>query len=70
MTSYNSNERRKCCICGKPFDGFGNNPAPVKNSGRCCDKCNNQTVLPARMGQIKAKWFLGQESSPTAIIIN
>lgn len=22
-------DKKTCCICGKPFDGYGNNPAPV-----------------------------------------
>lgn len=38
----------KCTICGKPFYGFGNNPVPVKNTGRCCDDCNSSIVVPAR----------------------
>ena len=31
-----------CCICGDDFDGFGNNPAPYKESGKCCDACNKK----------------------------
>ena len=38
----------KCVICGEPFYGFGNDPAPVKNTGRCCDDCNSSIVVPAR----------------------
>ena len=35
---------------GKPFVcGLGNNPMPVKNVGRCCDKCNTTVVIPARL---------------------
>ena len=30
----------KCCICGKYFEGYGNNPWPVKEKGRCCDDCD------------------------------
>lgn len=41
---------KKCCICGNPIDNeFGNNPYPVKENGRCCDKCNYKYVIPARM---------------------
>lgn len=40
---------KKCCICGKPFEGFGNNPEPIKSSGRCCDECNENVVLPERL---------------------
>ena len=24
-----------CCICGKKAEGFGNNPQPIKDKGRC-----------------------------------
>ena len=37
-----------CSICGKEFEGYGNNAYPV-NSGRCCDKCNTSIVVPRRM---------------------
>jgi len=39
---------KKCCFCKKPITDYGNNPAPVKESGRCCDKCNRNIVIPAR----------------------
>ncbi len=38
-----------CCICGEEFEGYGNNPAPVKESGKCCDACNRKFVIPARL---------------------
>ena len=38
-----------CCICGKKFIGYGNNPEPVKSEGRCCDNCNFSQVIPARI---------------------
>ena len=53
----------KCSICSEeikgqvvtdkdgnqsvPYEG-GNNAEPV-NSGRCCDKCNMEVVIPARL---------------------
>lgn len=37
-----------CCICGKEFEGYGNNPAPIKGD-RCCDDCNKSVVIPARL---------------------
>jgi hypothetical protein len=40
--------KQKCCICGKPFTGYGNNPAPIAHKGRCCDSCNEQMVIPSR----------------------
>ena len=42
-----------CCICGKRFKGYGNNPDPVKEEGRCCDECNIKVVIPAREEQIR-----------------
>lgn len=43
-------ETHICCICGKPFKGFGNNPYPlVKEQGaRCCNECNMK-VIAARI---------------------
>ena len=49
----------KCCICDMPIiaitDGLGkviwdqgNNAEPIK-SGRWCDVCNEQEVVPARI---------------------
>ena len=38
-----------CCICGKKFEGYGNNPSPVKEEGECCDNCNLEQVIPARL---------------------
>lgn len=42
-------EAKKCCICGKPLNGRGNNPWPyIKDeNARCCDECNKK-VLDAR----------------------
>lgn len=40
---------KKCCICGGTFLGYGNNPAPVKTEGVCCDYCNARVVIPTRI---------------------
>jgi hypothetical protein len=29
---------------------MGNNPEPVSSVGRCCDACNWNEVIPARIG--------------------
>ena len=41
----------KCCICGKEFVGYGNNPWPVvkDENARCCNGCNNEKVIAARI---------------------
>lgn len=49
LTSNCNEERYKCCICGGIFEGFGNNPSPYKNEGRCCDDCNLRFVIPCRI---------------------
>ena len=43
---------KECCICGKPFNETGHNPAPVKERGACCDKCNYEVVIPERLRKI------------------
>jgi len=46
----------KCCICGREFSDFGNNPWPVCIKGLCCDICNADIVLPARMAQMQNRY--------------
>lgn len=41
-----------CCICGKEFEGFGNDPYPVKQTGRCCNDCNTMYVVEARLDKL------------------
>lgn len=42
-----------CCLCGKECENeYGNNPEPLmRNSDttRCCNECNNNMVIPARL---------------------
>lgn len=42
---------KKCIICGKQIVGYGNNPEPVRRwfDGPCCDECNREKVIPARL---------------------
>lgn len=44
-------EIHKCSICGKQYEGFGNNAQPI-NDGRCCDECNKNVVIPRRLTDI------------------
>ena len=44
-------KKYKCVLCGKTFYGYGNNPAPLKKKGRCCDFCNSD-VIKARISEI------------------
>jgi hypothetical protein len=49
-----------CCLCGKPCEpwhaeptGYGNNPDPLGFEGdRCCNDCNTEFVIPARIRTI------------------
>lgn len=45
-------QKHRCCICGKEFEGRRNNPSPVKDHGVCCDSCN-WTVIFARLDAAK-----------------
>ena len=45
----NDYEEFICCICGKEIIGWGNNPTPIKEEGRCCDSCNFKDVIPERL---------------------
>ena len=47
-------EKKVCVICGKEYDGYGNNAQPVKD-GKCCDKCNLEVVIPARIKKMGIK---------------
>jgi hypothetical protein len=40
----------KCCLCNEEFEGMGNNALPIMD-GRCCDNCNLQKVISARLQQ-------------------
>jgi|TARA_R100000458_G_scaffold56922_1_gene62400 hypothetical protein len=39
-----------CVLCGDGIEDMGNNPEPVSSVGRCCDSCNWNEVIPARLG--------------------
>ena len=40
-----------CSICGQHIEGCSNSSEPL-NGGRCCDKCNIEVVVPARIKAI------------------
>ena len=50
-------EEHICCICGKEFKGYGNNPYPVnkEEGARCCDECNDKVVIPARIEALNSR---------------
>ncbi len=38
-----------CPICGKTYEGYGNNPEPLNIEGRVCDQCNMDVIIPVRL---------------------
>ena len=52
-----------CCLCkGLLSNKWGNNPAPLRKRGKCCDKCNADKVIPTRMGCIDGNARFGGKS--------
>ena len=57
-------DKKVCCICGKEFTGYGNNPSPLKDKdGKdypegsvCCKECDSEIVVPARITFIIDSW--------------
>lgn len=52
---YDEMPKFTCCICGSHCNGYGNNPYPVvkDETARCCDTCNSEAVIPARLINLK-----------------
>ena len=48
-------DKETCVLCGKHIDGYGNNPAPLADEGKCCDECNKTKVIPARIKALRDK---------------
>tara|TARA_R110002049_G_scaffold203080_1_gene373658 strand:+ start:13 stop:438 length:426 start_codon:yes stop_codon:yes gene_type:complete len=46
---YELKAEKDCILCDKKIIGYGNNASPVK-TGRCCDTCNIEVVIPTRLG--------------------
>lgn len=55
---------KRCVICGKEFSAYGNDPWPLKENGKCCDKCDFEFVVPIRILQLsnpeKAKQIIAE----------
>ena len=46
------NTYKICTLCGTEFKEFGNNAMPIKE-GICCDWCDENKVIPARIKEIE-----------------
>ena len=46
-------KQNTCVLCNGWIEGIfdSNNPWPLNETGRCCGRCNNTKVLPARIAQ-------------------
>lgn len=43
-----------CSLCGGQYIRWGNNPDPLLPfEKRCCDECNNNKVIPARLARVR-----------------
>lgn len=52
----NGEKAWKCDICGKVFHGgYSNDPYPILSDidAECCDECNINIVIPARIKAFK-----------------
>lgn len=48
------NLEKTCVLCGNKIFGYGNNASPIAD-GTCCDLCNMEKVIPARLNQFRSK---------------
>tara|TARA_R100001460_G_scaffold75380_1_gene116508 strand:+ start:568 stop:813 length:246 start_codon:yes stop_codon:yes gene_type:complete len=44
LSSSADREEHDCVLCGIKFRGYGHNPEPLAEKGRCCDSCNDDVV--------------------------
>jgi hypothetical protein len=59
-------EEEKCVLCDSILETFGNNPAPLAESGKCCDNCNETKVKSARIAWIANTVGLDEEDDANA----
>jgi len=55
------NEKTNCVLCDEQIKGYGHNPYPLADEGKCCDSCNADVVserieraFMARLGYTKS----------------
>ena len=46
---------QKCCLCGKMFTEYPNNPYPLSDVGVCCRECTKSKVIPTRLRMVKER---------------
>lgn len=58
MVNEPTSKTGTCSLCGGPYEHYGNNPYPLAEvDERCCDQCNYERVIPARLH--KPEGYLG-----------
>jgi len=60
----------KCALCKDSFSGFGNNPWPLAEKGRCCDECNFLVVASRLNVHILKKEAVKDKGSCGWLIMN
>jgi hypothetical protein len=47
-------DKKVCDLCASEFTEWGNHPWPLLNhdGAVCCDRCNLEFVIPARINQL------------------
>lgn len=51
----------ECVICNGILADIGHNPDPLSNGeGRCCDICNINYVIPARLYEMRESYIDNQ----------
>lgn len=65
LSAKEDKEEEKCVLCDSVLETFGNNPAPLAESGKCCDNCNETKVMSARIATIiEERESVLQDNSP------
>lgn len=55
METSKQKKQNVCCICKRTYEGFGNNPYPLRMRGRCCDECNEQVIIARIIAMYETK---------------
>ena len=42
---YMIDDMETCVLCDSAISGFGHNPEPLADKGRCCDSCNHLVIV-------------------------
>lgn len=49
MEKEKKTKMKTCPICGRQFEGYGNNAEPLMYRQPVCDECNYKVVIPTRL---------------------